>query len=290
MSADLSSIQKELRRLGFRAAPAGEDFLVYTELFVNDGYRLEQIKQHLFKEPVPEATVIVDLGANKNWFLHLLEERAELGRNGRNVHYFRIEPQPLTVTYPSGSPMKVYHINRAVVPDAEDQDQFFPLSYDIDFSALAGSSLVPKERIGSEVPPMVMNEKNAAFVMYLATHVTAATAEIHVETIGPKRLFDRISAELARLNIARHRTLVKIDSEYKELTIASDVLSYISQHEQWRDFLLVAETGGGGTFDSSHRANFAVEEYLVKTGLPNEWIFKMPYLLAQPAVQQDTQS
>lgn len=285
MSAELLSIQKDLRKFGFRASPSGEEFLVYTELFINDAYRIDRVKQHLFKDPVPEATVIVDLGANKNWFLLLLEEKAELSLKGQNVHYFRVEPQPLTVSYEAGGPIKVYHFNRAIVPDAEDQDQFMSFSYNVDFSALAGSSPMPTERVGSEVPPIVLSERYAAYVMTLLKNVSAMTSEIHVETIGPKRLFDRISAELARQNVPSHRTLVKIDCEYKELTIVSDVLSYISQNEQWGDFMLVAETGGGGTLDPSHRTNFAMEEYLEKTGLPNEWIFKVPYILVQPGQQ-----
>lgn len=284
MSA-LLSIQKDLQKFGFGTSPTGEEFMVYTELFTNDAYKVDRVREHLFKDPAPEATVIVDLGANRNWFLHLLEEKAELRAKGQNVHYFRVEPQPLTVSYKSGGPVRMYHINRAVVPDAEDRDQFMSFTYAVDYTALAGSSLIPQARVGSEVPPIVLNPKYAEYVMLLMKNVSAMTSEIHVEAIGPKRLFDRITAELARQNVTNFRTLVKIDCEYKELSTVSDVLTYISGNEQWKDFLLVAETGSGGTFDATHRTTFAVEEYLGKTGMPDDWIFQVPYMLVQPPAQ-----
>jgi hypothetical protein len=282
MSTSVLSIQTELRRLGFRPFPGGEDFQVYTELFVNDVYRIEQIKRHVLKDPAPDATVIIDLGANKNWFLHLLEEKVEIGSKVKNVCYFRVEPQPLQVTYPVGGPINVYHVNRAIVPTVEDHDQFLSIGYNTDFTILAGSPAGWNQRVGSEVSGLVVNEKYAEYIQTLVKNVSTTMVGVNVETIGVKRLFDRITEELARLNVARHRALIKIDCEYQELTIASDVLSYISQNERWKDFLLVAETAAGGTFETSHRKNFVVEEYMEKTGLPDEWSFKVPYLLAQP--------
>jgi hypothetical protein len=140
----------------------------------------------------------------------------------------------------------IYTHFSARVPGSED---FLINAYGLMFDEITASSLVKIDKDGNVIDDSTgLGINYAGFVMSLLKNISAMTSEIHVETISPKRLFDRISAELARLNVARYRTLVKIDCEYKELTIVSDVLSYISQHEQWSDFLLVAETGGGGTF------------------------------------------
>jgi hypothetical protein len=268
--------------MGFRPFPGGEDFQVYTELFVNDVYRIDQIKQHVLREPAPDATVIIDLGANKNWFLHLLEEKIDIGSKVKNVFYFRVEPQPIQVTYPVGGPIHVFHVNRAIVPNAEDHDQFLPIAYNGDFTILAGCPTGWNPRVGSEVSGLIVNEKYGEYIQTLVKNVSLTMVGVNVETIGIKRLFDRIGAQLAQLNIARHRVVIKIDCEYQELTIASDVLSYISQNDRWNDFLLVAETAAGGTFEASHREDFVVEEYMEKTGLPDEWSFKVPYMLVRP--------
>lgn len=282
MSELALSVQRDLRRLGFRTSPAGEDFQVYTELFVNDVYRIERIKTHLLREPVPDATVIVDLGANKNWFLHLLQEKVGLDQAVENACYFRIEPQPLQVTYPVGGTVKIYHINRAIVPDAEEDRLFLPIAYDADFSAMAGTPSFSDERNGSELPGLVVNERYGEYLATVMNNVAVMLSQINVETISVRSLLDRITGELARLKVARPRMLIKIDCEYQELTIASDVLSYVSRNDAWKDFLLVAETASGGTFDASHRTSFAVEEYTGKTGLPDQWFFKVPYMLVQP--------